>query len=268
MPGANGLQAVRNRWLMGLGLPLALLTGWLVAQSAHQNPKSEQSNQQQKARVKPLKRPTETKLPKAIEVEQRLEQRALSNPREWRWRLLLAQTKLQRGDRDGARRELITLQALWPNRPEVQDLQLLLDVGTKRQATALGQTSDRFKQTPKGQRLALGLRLADLQRLSGQDDAAIATYRLIAAESPKSMEPLLALALLHRDKGQSLQSQKVLLRVRNRLSISEENKQALDQLAVRWQLDSFRKGADKTAKPGATVLPSPTKARAETTPNP
>ena len=51
-------------------------------------------------------------------------------------------------------------------------------MGTKRQATALEQTSDRFKQAPKGQRLSLGLRLADLQRLSGQDIAAIATYRL------------------------------------------------------------------------------------------
>lgn len=253
---------------MGLGLPLALLTGWLVAQSAHQYPKPEQSNQEAKAGVKPVKRPTKTKLSSAIEPEQRLEQRALSHPREWRWRMLLAQSKLQRGDRDGARRELITLQALWPHRPEVQNLQLLLDVGTKRQATALGQTSDRFKKTPKGQRLQLGLRLADLQRLSGQNNAAIATYRLIAAESPKSMDPLLALALLHRDMGQSQQSQNVLLSLRNRLSVSEKNKQALDQLAVRWQLDSFRKGADRTATPGANVLPSPTKARAATTPRP
>ena len=251
---------------MGLGLPLALITGWLIAQSAHQNPKpAQQSNQLPKARVK---RPTKTKRPKAIEPEQRLEQRALSHPRDRRWRFLLAQTKLQRGDRDGSRRELITLQALWPNRPEVQDLQLLLDVGTKRQASTLKQTSDRFKQTQKGQRLALGLRLADLQRLSGQDNAAIATYRLIAAESPKSNEPLLALALLHRDKGQHQQSQKVLLSVRNRLSVSEQNKQALDQIAVRWQLDSFRKGEDRTAKPRGTVLPPPTKARAETTPKP
>ncbi len=232
---------------MGLGLPLALMTGWLLAQSAHQNPKSELSNQKQKPRVKPVKPSAQTKLSKAIEPEQRLEQRALSHPREWRWRLLLAQTKLQRGDHAGARRELITLQALWPNRPDVQDLQLLLDVGTKRQAAALEQTSDRFKQAQKGQRLALGLRLADLQRLSGQDNAAIATYRLIAAESPTRMEPLLALALLHRDKGQSQQSQQVLLRVRNRLSVSEQNKHALDQLAVRWQLDSFRKGENRTA---------------------
>ncbi len=232
---------------MGLGLPLALMTGWLVAQSAHRDPKTELSNQQQKARVKPVKRPAQPKLFKAIEPERRLEQRALSHPREWRGRLPLAQTKPQRGDHAGARRELITLQALWPNRPDVQDLQLLLDVGTKRQAAALERTSDRFKQTQKGQRLALGLRLADLQRLSGQDNAAIATYRLIAAESPARMKPLLALALLHRDKGQSQQSQKVLLRVRNRLSVSEQNKQTLDQLAVRWQLDSFRKGEDRTA---------------------
>jgi Flp pilus assembly protein TadD len=241
---------------MGLGLPLALITGWLVAQSAHHNPISAQRGNQPPKRYQ------------TNELEQRLEEHALSHPREWRWRLLLAQTKLQRGDRDGARRELITLQALWPNRPDVQDFQLLLDVGTKRQATALEQASDRFKQTPKGQRLKLGLRLADLQRLSGQEAAAIATYRLIASESPKRIEPLLALALLHRDQGQNQQSQKVLLRARNRLPISEPNKQELDLLAVRWQLDSFRTGKDRTAKPRATVPPPPTKARAETTPKP
>jgi Flp pilus assembly protein TadD len=242
---------------MGLGLPLALITGWFVAQSLNQNPTG---NQQTKAR--------KAKAPQALEPEQRLERLALSHPRDWRWRLLLAQRKLQGGDRDGARRELITLQALWPNRPEVQNLQLLLDVGTKRQAAALKQTSDRFNQTPKGQRLKLGLRLADLQRLSGREAAAIATYRLIASESPKRIEPLLALALLHRDQGQNQQSQKVLLRARNRLPISEPNKKQLDLLAVRWQLDSFRNGKERTAKPRATVPPPPTKARAETTPKP
>ena len=143
-----------------------------------------------------------------------------------------------------------------------------MDLGTKRQATALEQTNDRFKKIPKGQRLTLGLRLADLQRLSGQDNAAIATYRLIAAESPKNMQPLLALALLHRDKGQRELSQKVLLSVRNRLSVSEQNKQALDQLAVRWQLDSFRKGEDRTANRRPNVLLPPPKAQAETTPKP
>ena len=254
---------------MGLGLPLALITGWLVAQALDQHPKSDQkTNQRPLSRVKPVEHPAKKKAHPAIEPEQRLEQLALSHPRKWRWRLLLVQMKLQRGDRDGAGHELITLRALWPNRPEVQNLQLVLDVGTKRQATALEQTNDRFKQTPKGQRLSLGLRLADLQRLSGQDKAAIATYRIIAAESPESMQPLLALALLHRDKGKRQLSQKILLRARNRFSVSEQNKQALDRLAVRWQLDAFRKGEERTAKPRLNVLTPPPKAQAEQNPKP
>ena len=254
--------------MIGLGLPLALITGWLVAQSLNQAPKANQQiNHQLQSRVKPVEHPHKTKAPQTIEPEQKLEQLALSHPREWRWRLLLAQMKLQRGDRNGAGRELITLQALWPNRSEVQNLQLILDMGN-RQATALEQTSDRFKQAPKGQRLSLGLRLADLQRLSGQDIAAIATYRLIATESPESMQPLLALALLHRDMGQRQLSQKVLLSVRNRLSVNKQDKQALDQLAVRWQLDSFRKREDRTPTRRATVLPPPPKARVETIPKP
>lgn len=176
--------------MIGLGLPLALITGWLVAQSLNQDPKANQQiNHQLQSRFKPVEHPHKTKDPQTIEPEQKLEQLALSRPRKWRWRLLLAQMKLQRGDRNGPGRELITLQALWPNRSEVQNLQLMLDMGTKRQANALEQTSDRFKQ-------------------------------------------------------------------------------ALDQLAVRWQLDSFRKGEDRTPTRRATVLPPPPKERVETIPKP
>ena len=252
---------------MGLGLPLALITGWFVAQSMNRNPKANHQTDPQ-AQAKSVQRQAKPKGLNAIEPEQAMERLALSHPRDWRWRLLLAQMKVQQGDRDGAGREITTLKALWPNRPEVQNLQLLWDVGTKRQATALEQTSARFEQTQKGQRLSLGLRLADLQRLSGEHQAAIATYRLIAAESPKTMQPLLALALLHRDKGEIEQSQKVLLSLRNRLGMSAEDKQTLDQLAVRWQLDSFRNSEGGMEQRLERVPIQPTKAPAGTTPKP
>ena len=249
---------------MALGLPLALVTGWFVAPSLNLQPSPKQGSQ---SRVNALERQAKTKGFSALEPEQRLERQALSHPRDWRSRLLLAQSKLRRGDRDGAERELITLQALWPNRPEVENLQLLMDVGTKREAATLKRTNDRFKRMAKGQRLTLGLRLADLQRLSGQDQAAIATYRLIAGESPNSMQPLLALALFYRDKGQNQRAQEVLLRLRNRLSVREEDKQALDQLAVRWQLDSFRQSQGNTAEQ-RDIPPSAPKAQAGTTRKP
>ena len=249
---------------MALGLPLALVTGWFVAPSLNlQTPPS----QRPQSRVNAHKRLTKTKGFSAYKPEQKLERQALSHPRDWRWRVFLTQSKLQRGDRDGAERELITLQALWPNRPEVENLQLLMDVGTQREASTLKQTHDRFKQMVKGQRLALGLRLADLQRISGEDNAAIATYLLLAAESPDNIQPLLALALLYRDKGQDRQAQEVLLSLRNRLSVREEDKKALDQLAVRWQLDSFRQGQGKTAEQREPP-PSAPKAQAGTTRNP
>lgn len=54
------------------------------------------------------------------------------------------------------------------------------------------------------------------------------------------MQPLLALALLHREKGQVQQSQKLLVNLRNRISISKKDKQDLDQIAVRWALESAR----------------------------
>ncbi len=220
---------VRTGLLMGLGVFLALITGWLLAQSLRPNP---QANA--------LKRPLIKKETPRDQTRQRLVQLISSHPGDWRWRFLLARMKFQQGDREGAMRELMILQALWPNRPEIQDLKLLMVVGTESQTSALNQILEHFKKQPKGERLSLGLRLADLQRLTGNDKAAIATYRLLAAESPENMQPLLALALLHREKGQVQQSQKLLVNLRNRISISKKHKQDLDQIAVRWALESAR----------------------------
>lgn len=215
---------------MGLGVPLAMITGWFLAQFINADP---QANS--------LKSSLEAKALNQVRRDQRLAQLARANPRDLHWRLLLAREKFQENDLEAANRELITLQALWPNHPEVQDLKLLLDVGTERQASALKQALKRFNQQPNGQRLTFGLRLADLQRLTQKDDAAIATYQVIAAETPNDIRPLLALALLYRDKGQIQQSQQLLVSVRNRVSISKKDKLALDQLAVRWALEAARK---------------------------
>ena len=74
--------------MMGLGLPLALIAGWLVAQALNQHPKADQkvdqkADQQPLLGVKPVEHPAKRKAPQAIEPEQRLEQLALSHLREW-----------------------------------------------------------------------------------------------------------------------------------------------------------------------------------------
>ena len=58
-----------------------------------------------------------------------------------------------------------------------------------------------FKGLEPGQRLEIGLLLADLLRLSGSHQAAIKLYGELAQEDANDTRPLLAQALLRQKKG-------------------------------------------------------------------
>ena len=120
-------------------------------------------------------------------------------PRE----LTLFKADLQRrnGQPETARRSLQNLLRLHPNDPQV--LQLLVFVnqeqGRHRQATA--ELNTRFKNLKPGQRLEVGMLLADLLRQGGSDQVAIKLYGQLAKENMNDARPLLALALLQQEKG-------------------------------------------------------------------
>ena len=116
-----------------------------------------------------------------------------TTPRE----LTLFKADLQRrnGQPEAAQRSLQNLLRLHPNDPQVLQLLVFLkqEQGHHRQATA--ELTIRFKNLEPGQRLEIGLLLADLLRQGGSDQAAMNLYSQLAREKMNAARSLLALAL-------------------------------------------------------------------------
>ena len=115
--------------------------------------------------------------------------------------LFKADLQHRNGQPEAAQRSLQNLLRLHPNDPQV--LQLLVFVnqeqGRHRQATA--ELTTRFKNLKPGQRLEVGLLLADLLRQGGSNQAAMNLYGQLARENMNDARPLLALALLRQERG-------------------------------------------------------------------
>ena len=117
-----------------------------------------------------------------------------STPREFT--LFKAELQRRNGRPEAARRRLHHLLRLHPNDLQALQLLVLLDQeqGRHRQATA--ELTTRFKNLEPGQRLEVGLLLADLLRQGGSNQAAMNLYGQLARENINDARPLLALALL------------------------------------------------------------------------
>ena len=124
-----------------------------------------------------------------------------STPRE----LSLFKADLQRrnGQPEAARRSLQHLLRLHPNDLQVLQLLVLLDQELGRQGQVTAELTTRFKGLEPGQRLEIGLLLADLLRQGGSDQTAIKLYGQLATENTTDARPLLALALLQQERGDS-----------------------------------------------------------------
>ena len=137
-----------------------------------------------------------------------------STPRE----LTLFKADLQRrnGQPEAARRSLQHLLRLHPNDLQVLQLLVLLDQEQGRQRQVTAELTARFKGLEPGQRLEIGLLLADLLRQSGSDQTAMRLYGQLATENKTDARPLLALALLRQEQGNSEAVQTLLKQARER----------------------------------------------------
>ena len=114
---------------------------------------------------------------------------------------------------------------------------------------ALIQTAGNTGLQPQG--LPLGLLLGDLQQRLGQKAEAAATYTKLAADFPRDPRPLLALALLRQELGDSKGAQDALALARQRQPGSKDIR--LDQVAASWGLNNLRRSPSATP----TTAPSP-----------
>ena len=137
-----------------------------------------------------------------------------STPRE----LTLFKAELQRrnGQPEAARRSLQHLLRLHPSDLQVLQLMVLLDQEQGRHLQAIARLTARFKGLEPGQRLEVGLLLADLLRQGGSDQAAMKLYGQLAAEDINDARALLALALLRQERGDAEAVLTVLQQARDR----------------------------------------------------
>jgi len=164
-----------------------------------------------------------------------------STPRE----LSLFKADLQRrnGQPEAARRSLQHLLRLHPNDLQVLQLLVLLDQEQGRQRQVTAELTARFKGLEPGQRLEIGLLLADLLRQGGSDQTAIKLYGQLARENTADARPLLALALLQQERGDSEAVQTLLKQARERRNSNGRINPLIDVVAGQFGLSAARSTA-------------------------
>ena len=197
-----------------------------------------------------------------------LEQLADQQPQQWQLRVLLAELRRNGNDRSGAERELRQVLNLKPDRIEALQLLTLLQLEQGRGGQAQVQLKALMEKASKPvvqpQVLPIGMLLADLQQQQGQRAEAAALYLKLASDFPRDPRPLLALALLRQEQGDTKAAQEAMALARSRQPDKPDPR--LDQVAASWGLTSLRRAAlsPRAVSPAA---PTPTPAGL-TTPEP
>ena len=196
-----------------------------------------------------------------------LEQLADQQPKRWQLRLLLAELHRNNNNRSAAERELRQLLNLSPDRIEALQLMTLLQFeqgrGNEAQAQLKAQIEKASKPAIQPQVLPLGLLLGDLQQRMGQTAAAGATYTKLSADFPRDPRPLLALALLRQEQGDTKAAQEALAQARIRQPGRKDSR--LDRVAASWGISNLRQAKPATGAtpnqrapiPQGTTEPSP-----------
>lgn len=191
-----------------------------------------------------------------------LERMADQNPEQWQLRLLLAELRRDQNDRPGAEREVRQILNLSPDRMEALQLRTLLQFEQGRGGEAQAQLQAallKANATPgSATALPIGLLLADLLQRLKQTGAAEALYLKLAADHPRDPRPLLALALLKQESGDTKAAQAALSKARERTP--DKNDPRLDQVATDWGLAPLRAlkvPSGEASKPGHSAHQKP-----------
>ena len=158
--------------------------------------------------------------------------------------LLMADLHRRSGFPEAARREL----------EQLLRLAVLVDLQEGRGQNALKRLMAQFALRPEGQRLELGLLLADLHRQLDQSKAAADLYQQLAKESAEDVRAVIALAMLHQEQGNAAQVQRWLEQARLRRGNNDRPDPLIDDLAYRWGLRAARVRAEQQR----SEVPAPT----------
>ena len=174
-----------------------------------------------------------------------------STPRE----LTLFKADLQRrnGQPEAARRSLQHLLRLHPNDLQVLQLLVLLDQELGRQGQVTAELTTRFKGLEPGQRLEIGLLLADLLRQGGSDQTAMKLYGQLATENKTDARPLLALALLQQERGDSEAVHTLLKQARERRDFNGRINPLIDVVSAQLGLSAARSTGSEPSSATASL---------------
>jgi len=182
-----------------------------------------------------------------------LEPLADRQPERWSLRLMLAELRRDRGDRRGAERELRMILSRKPDQVEALQLMTLLKLelghGSEAEAQVRQAYDSASKTELKPEAMGLGRLLAELQQRRGQNSQAQATYLKLASQFPDDQRPLLGLALLRHQLGQTKAAQEALEAARLRQSQPGKSDPILDKLAASWGLEPLRAPSPGTTPP-------------------
>jgi len=188
--------------------------------------------------------------PEAIAL---LEPMADREPDRWSLRLMLAELRRDGGDRRGAERELRQILSRHPLQEETLQLLSLLLLESGRGSAAEAKVKSAYDSATRSEirpeALGLGLLLAELQQRRNERPSAEATLSRLAQQFPTDQRPLLALALLRKERGDRKGAQDALAQARLRNPEPGASDRKLDRLAAAWGLAPLREPS--RSKPGS-----------------
>ncbi len=170
------------------------------------------------------------------------------------WRILRVELNRHLKNLDAAKDEVNILLKLHPNNLDVIELMALIEIETKREENAVALIEKRFESKDKGDRLKLGLLLADSHLQNRSSDKAKKIYLLLSKENPDDQRPLLALAFLHQELGEAEIAQNLLRELRRLRSGAYKKDPFIDELAGLWGINSARDKAAKESLRAASSL--------------
>jgi len=190
-----------------------------------------------------------------------LEPMADREPERWSLRLMLGELRRDQGDRAGAERELRMILNRQPDQVEALQLMTLLKLEQGQGGEAEAEVNKAYASATQGdvkpEAMGLGLLLAELQQRRGQNVQAQATYTKLASLFPDDQRPLLGLALLGHQLGQTQAAQAALAAARLRSKDPGKPDPILDKLAANWGLEPLRAPSPGTTQPKPEA-PAPT----------
>lgn len=184
-----------------------------------------------------------------------LERLADQDPRRWQLRLLLAELRRDQNDSPGAERELRQLLNARPDQIEGLQLMALIQLETGRAAEAQAQLQGALKRASEPslrlQALPIGLLLAQVHQRAGQAARADALLQELAGRFAADPRPLLARALLQKERGDLASAQQTLTEARGRQGDGTVQKQ-IERVAAAWGMETL-KGPGSGQNPAAAA---------------